>query len=128
MNNVALAMKEAQRWDDAERYAARACELAPDDASYRFNLAIIQLVRGNVAAGWRGHEARWDGAGELRGRRPVLPPALAGRAARRQDAARVGEQGPATCCSSAASSRRSPSACTARAAGSSGIRSRWWAR
>ncbi|AOJ39008.1 hypothetical protein WJ23_14530 [Burkholderia lata] len=73
MNNVALAMKEAQRWDDAERYAARACELAPHDASYRFNLAIIQLVRGNYAAGWRGHEARWDGAGELRGRRPVLP-------------------------------------------------------
>ncbi|WP_322088262.1 hypothetical protein [Burkholderia sp. BCC1999] len=73
MNNVAMAMKEAQRWDDAERYAARACELAPDDASFRFNLAIIQLVRGNYAAGWRGHEARWDGAGELRGRRPVLP-------------------------------------------------------
>ncbi|KVK82776.1 hypothetical protein WT01_09720 [Burkholderia cepacia] len=73
MNNVALAMKEAQRWDDAERFAARACELAPDDASYRFNLAIVQLVRGNHAAGWRGHEARWDGAGELRGRRPVLP-------------------------------------------------------
>ncbi|CAB3964689.1 TPR repeat-containing protein [Burkholderia aenigmatica] len=73
MNNVALAMKEAQRWDDAERYAVRACELAPDDASYRFNLAIIQLVRGNFAAGWRGHEARWDGAGELRGRRPALP-------------------------------------------------------
>ncbi|AXF22331.1 hypothetical protein CUJ89_15025 [Burkholderia pyrrocinia] len=73
MNNVAMAMKEAQRWDDAERYAARACELAPGDASYRFNLAIIQLVRGNYAAGWRGHEARWDGAGELRGRRPALP-------------------------------------------------------
>ncbi|AOK17692.1 hypothetical protein WT26_17875 [Burkholderia cepacia] len=73
MNNVALAMKEAQRWDDAERFAARACELAPDDASYRFNLAIVQLVRGDYAAGWREHEARWDGAGELRGRRPVLP-------------------------------------------------------
>ncbi|HDR8859564.1 TPA: tetratricopeptide repeat protein [Burkholderia territorii] len=73
LNNIAMAMKEAQRWDDAERYAARACELAPDDASFRFNLAIIQLVRGNYAAGWRGHEARWDGAGELRGRRPVLP-------------------------------------------------------
>ncbi|RQR38589.1 tetratricopeptide repeat protein [Burkholderia sp. Bp9142] len=73
LNNIAMAMKEAQRWDDAERYAARACELAPDDASFRFNLAIIQLVRGNHAAGWRGHEARWDGAGELRGRRPVLP-------------------------------------------------------
>ncbi|KVM95005.1 tetratricopeptide repeat protein [Burkholderia diffusa] len=73
LNNIAMAMKEAQRWDDAERYAARACELSPDDASFRFNLAIIQLVRGNYAAGWRGHEARWDGAGELRGRRPVLP-------------------------------------------------------
>uniref|UniRef100_UPI001F4ADA6B tetratricopeptide repeat protein n=1 Tax=Burkholderia stabilis TaxID=95485 RepID=UPI001F4ADA6B len=73
MNNVAMAMKEAQRWDDAEAYAARACALAPDDASFRFNLAIIQLVRGNYAAGWHGHEARWDGAGELRGRRPALP-------------------------------------------------------
>ncbi|MGK8203867.1 hypothetical protein ACRS8P_14615 [Burkholderia cenocepacia] len=73
MNNVAMAMKEAQRWDEAERYAARACELAPDDASFRFNLAIIRLVRGDYAAGWRGHEARWDGAGELRGRRPALP-------------------------------------------------------
>ncbi|WP_175784085.1 tetratricopeptide repeat protein [Burkholderia ambifaria] len=73
LNNIAMAMKEAQRWDDAERYAARACQLAPDDPSFRFNLAIIQLVRGNYAAGWRGHEARWDGAGELRGRRPALP-------------------------------------------------------
>ncbi|RQR59520.1 hypothetical protein DIE19_17350 [Burkholderia sp. Bp9126] len=73
MNNAALTMKEAQRWDDAERYAARACELAPGDASYRFNLAIIHLVRGDYAAGWREHEARWDGSGELRGRLPALP-------------------------------------------------------
>ncbi|TCW82144.1 hypothetical protein C5O80_20830 [Burkholderia sp. SRS-46] len=73
MNNVALTMKEAQRWDDAERYAARACELAPGDVSHRFNLAIIHLVRGNYAAGWPEHEARWDGSGELRGRLPALP-------------------------------------------------------
>ncbi|KVO22040.1 hypothetical protein WJ74_35930, partial [Burkholderia ubonensis] len=73
MNNVALAMKEAQRWDDAERHAARACELAPGDASHRFNLAIVHLVRGDYAAGWREHEARWDGSGELRGRLPALP-------------------------------------------------------
>lgn len=58
MNNVAMAMKEAQRWDDAERHAARACELAPDDASFGFNLAIIQLVRGNYAAGSRGIRSR----------------------------------------------------------------------
>ncbi|OJA66666.1 hypothetical protein BGV71_31530, partial [Burkholderia ubonensis] len=73
MNNVALAMKEAQRWDDAERHAARACQLAPGDASHRFNLAIVHLVRGDYAAGWREHEARWDGSGELRGRLPALP-------------------------------------------------------
>jgi hypothetical protein len=103
LNNIAMAMKEAQRWDDAERYATRACELAPDDASFRFNLAIIQLVRGNYAAGWRGHEARWDGAGRAR-RRRRCGPALAGRAARRQDLLVWGEQGSATCCSSRASS------------------------
>ncbi|MGU7772376.1 hypothetical protein ACV229_19655 [Burkholderia sp. MR1-5-21] len=73
MNNVSMAMKEAQRWDDAERYAARACELAPGDASFRFNLAIVHLVRGRYDLGWREHEARWDGSGELRGRRPALP-------------------------------------------------------
>jgi len=73
MNNIATAMKEAQRWDDAEHYATRAYELAPDDASYQFNLAIIQLVKENYTAGWKGHDARWEGSGELRGKLPVLP-------------------------------------------------------
>lgn len=73
VNNAATACKEAQRWDDAQRYTARACELVPDDASYRFNLAILHLVRGQFAAGWPEHEARWQGSGELSGKLPALP-------------------------------------------------------
>lgn len=73
LNNAATACKEAQRWDDAERYTRLACERAPDDPTYRFNLAILHLVRGDYAQGWVEHEARWAGSGELRGKLPALP-------------------------------------------------------
>ncbi|AJK47690.1 tetratricopeptide TPR_2 repeat protein [Burkholderia plantarii] len=72
-NNASCVYKEAQRWDEAEHCARRALELSPDDATFRFNLAIIQLVRGNFADGWLGHEARWQGSTELRALRPTLP-------------------------------------------------------
>ncbi|MDN7494594.1 tetratricopeptide repeat protein [Burkholderia gladioli] len=71
-NNASCAYKEAQRWDEAERCARRALALSPDDASFRFNLAIIELARGNFADGWLGHEARWQGSSELRGGHPAL--------------------------------------------------------
>ncbi|KVV52632.1 hypothetical protein WT27_28855 [Burkholderia territorii] len=73
LNNYVLVLKEAQRWDEAEHYAQAAVTLAPNEASHRFNLAVLQLVMGNFALGWAGYEARWDGAVELRGnRRPVF--------------------------------------------------------
>jgi hypothetical protein len=72
-NNYALVLKEAQRWDEAEHHARAACELAPANATFRLNLSILHLVRGNFVDGWPEHEARWDGAGELKGLRPVLP-------------------------------------------------------
>lgn len=62
----------AARWGEAERCARRAQDLSPDDASFRFNLAIIELVRGNFVDGWLGHEARWQGSSELRGGHPAL--------------------------------------------------------
>ncbi|GAB7539349.1 tetratricopeptide repeat protein [Burkholderia sp. 3C] len=71
-NNASCAYKEAQRWDDAERCAQRALALSPDDETFRFNLGIIQLVRGNFADGWFGHESRWHGSSELRGTRPTM--------------------------------------------------------
>ncbi|ORC47890.1 hypothetical protein B2G74_22625 [Burkholderia sp. A27] len=72
-NNYALALREAQRWDEAAQAGEAACALAPDDAKMRSNLAMLQLVRGDYAAGWLSHEARWDGAQELSGNRPVMP-------------------------------------------------------
>jgi Flp pilus assembly protein TadD len=66
-------LREAQRWDDAERFATAALRLAPANPSFRSNLAMIHLMRGNFAAGWPLHEARWDGSKELAGKRPVFP-------------------------------------------------------
>ncbi|HIH2653322.1 tetratricopeptide repeat-containing glycosyltransferase family protein [Burkholderia cenocepacia] len=71
-NNVATVLKEMQRWEGAEQYAQRACELDPNEPQYRHNLSLLQLARGDFAAGWTGYEARWDGAGELRGTLPVF--------------------------------------------------------
>ena len=72
-NNYALACKEAQQWDEAERAARSACQYAPNDASARLNLSMMQLLRGNYAEGWHGHELRWQGASELAAGRPVFP-------------------------------------------------------
>ncbi|WP_436407649.1 tetratricopeptide repeat protein [Burkholderia seminalis] len=71
-NNTATALKEAGQWDAAEAYARRAIDLAPHNATYRHNLSLLQLARGDFASGWRNYEARWDGSGELRGRLPVF--------------------------------------------------------
>ncbi len=72
-NNYALALREAQRWDEAERVAKAACALAPNDATMRSNLGMLQLMRGDYAHGWPNHEARWDGSLELGGNRPAMP-------------------------------------------------------
>lgn len=72
LNNYALALKEAQRWDEAERYTKAALERCPDDASLRFNLATLQLLQGNCDEGWQLHEARWHGSSEMRGNRPTF--------------------------------------------------------
>ncbi|WP_322105465.1 hypothetical protein [Paraburkholderia sp. J41] len=73
LNNHALVCKEAQLWDEAERAARLACQYAPNDASQRVNLAMTQLIHGNYAEGWAGHEMRWLGSSELASGRPVFP-------------------------------------------------------
>ena len=75
-NNYALALREAQRWADAEQAAKTACALAPTDAAMRSNLSMLQLMRGDYAHGWESHEARWDGSSELGGNRPAMPAPL----------------------------------------------------
>ncbi|WP_321900010.1 hypothetical protein [Paraburkholderia heleia] len=72
LNNYSMALKEMQHWDEAQRAQEAACRFAPDDASMRFNLSILQLVRGDFPNGWIGHELRWRGSSELRSGRPVF--------------------------------------------------------
>ena len=72
-NNYALALREAQRWDEAEHAERTACALAPNNATMRSNLSMLQLMRGDYAHGWQTHEARWDGSFELGGNRPAMP-------------------------------------------------------
>ncbi|WP_321844261.1 hypothetical protein [Paraburkholderia bannensis] len=73
LNNYAMACKEAQQWDEAERAASAACQYAPNDASVRVNLSMTRLVRGKFAQGWADHELRWQGSSELATGRPVFP-------------------------------------------------------
>jgi hypothetical protein len=69
-----MMLKEAQRWDEALDMAQEACKYSgPEDPVSRFNLALLQLVRGDFANGWAGHELRWQGARELKSGRPVFP-------------------------------------------------------
>ncbi|QQC65546.1 tetratricopeptide repeat protein [Paraburkholderia ginsengisoli] len=72
-NNYALALREAQRWNEAQQVATTAHALAPHDATMRSNLAMLQLMLGDYANGWVSHEARWDGSHELGGNRPRMP-------------------------------------------------------
>ncbi|SMG02475.1 tetratricopeptide repeat protein [Burkholderia singularis] len=60
------ALKELQDWTAATEAIERACALEPQHASYRWSLAMLQLVRGDYANGWTHHEARWQGSPELR--------------------------------------------------------------
>ncbi|MEX3964231.1 hypothetical protein AB4Y42_18795 [Paraburkholderia sp. EG286B] len=73
LNNHAMACKEAQQWDEVERAARAGCQYAPNDASLRSNLSMTQLLRGNYAEGWPGHEMRWQGSSELAMGRPLFP-------------------------------------------------------
>jgi tetratricopeptide (TPR) repeat protein len=73
LNNYALALKEAQRWDEAVQLTQTACERAPGDPTMRSNLAMLHLVRGDYVHGWPAHEARWQGSLELGGNRPAMP-------------------------------------------------------
>ncbi|MDG0066905.1 hypothetical protein MMB92_23385 [Burkholderia sp. IO2] len=73
VNNAATAMKEAQWWGQAQTHAQRAVELAPHNPTYRHNLSLLQLARGDFASGWPHYEARWEGSAELRGNLPMFP-------------------------------------------------------
>ncbi|KWC30420.1 hypothetical protein WL48_23240 [Burkholderia ubonensis] len=65
-------LKELQEWDQAWAASQRAHGLSPDAAN-TWSLAMLQLIRGEYGTGWLNHEARWQGARELRDGCSALP-------------------------------------------------------
>jgi len=64
-SNCGRTLMELQRWDDANAMFERALAIDPNRVDARWNLAMLQLLRGDYARGWVNHESRWQGAGEL---------------------------------------------------------------
>ena len=58
-NNRGLALQGLRRLDEARASFERAFSIRPDSAEIRWNLSLLDLLTGNLAAGWKGYEARW---------------------------------------------------------------------
>ena len=54
------ALFELRRYDEALAAYETASALKPDFAETQFSEGFIQLLRGDLALGWKGYEARWD--------------------------------------------------------------------
>jgi tetratricopeptide (TPR) repeat protein len=71
-NNYAQALKEAQRFEEAEHFAARALSLAEGDPTYSLNLGLLHLLLGWFPSGWDGYEYRWMISAAKRKARPIF--------------------------------------------------------
>ncbi|MEM5370785.1 tetratricopeptide repeat protein [Paraburkholderia azotifigens] len=93
--NLAQALKESQRWDDALIHAKRACALAPGNASLRTGLGVLHLLRGEYPEGWAAHEARWNDPASMltEGRPPFGKPQWRGESLAGKTLLVWGEQG-----------------------------------
>ncbi len=58
-NNLGTVLEELGRRDAAMAHYRRAVELSPRSASPPWNVALMQLLTGDYAAGWAGYEHRW---------------------------------------------------------------------
>ncbi|MDE1146385.1 MAG: tetratricopeptide repeat protein [Azospirillaceae bacterium] len=61
LNNLATTVQLLGRQDEAAALYERVVALSPAHADARFNLALTQLAAGDLAAGWDGYGARWQG-------------------------------------------------------------------
>ena len=70
-NNRGVALAALNRHREAIDAYRRALQLRPAYDRARFNLAMSELVTGDLANGWRDHEARWTGSEMHRGPRAL---------------------------------------------------------
>ena len=61
--NLGRALEELGRIDEAEACYRAALSLKPDFAAAHWNIALMQLRRGDFENGWKGHEWRWSRPG-----------------------------------------------------------------
>jgi len=73
-SNYGSTLKELQRWEEAGAWFERALAIDPNFVGARWNLAMLQLLRGDYTRGWINHEARWDGSPELRSKPRLTQP------------------------------------------------------
>lgn len=61
-NQRGILALEAGRLADAENDFRQARQIAPENCDAAWNLGIVQLLQGNMKAGWAGYEFRWKAA------------------------------------------------------------------
>jgi tetratricopeptide (TPR) repeat protein len=59
ISDTAVALAELRRFDEALASYRQALTIDPEYAIAGWNLALLQLLTGDFAAGWAGREARW---------------------------------------------------------------------
>ncbi|RYJ01163.1 MAG: tetratricopeptide repeat protein, partial [Acetobacteraceae bacterium] len=79
LNNLANLHQGAGRLEAALALQDRALTLAPGNADMHYNRALLLLLLGRWAEGWREHEWRWQAAGFASPRRRFASPAWDGR-------------------------------------------------
>ena len=58
-NNLGAVLQDVRRLDEAADCFRKALAIKSDFVDARFNIALIDLLRGDWDAGWRGYESRW---------------------------------------------------------------------
>jgi Flp pilus assembly protein TadD len=59
LDNKASALGEIHRLDEALGVYGEVKRIAPDNADTDWNMALIQLLKGDLEAGWQCREGRW---------------------------------------------------------------------
>jgi tetratricopeptide (TPR) repeat protein len=59
LNDKAFTLGEIQRFDEALILYRTVKNIDPENALADFNVGLLQLLNGDLEAGWQGYEARW---------------------------------------------------------------------
>ncbi len=71
--NYHRALRDDGRMDEARLLIDKALALRPNDPTFRWSVAMMQLQQGDYENGWQNHEMRWKGSPELRDAHHGLP-------------------------------------------------------